>query len=104
MNIPSLIFLISRIAVILMLFWATSIHPYSYYILLRCVVFIVAGYTTFKFYKHNKPPVKYLGMLVFAAIFVLFNPVFVVHLNQQSLWVIIDIITGILFALSFIFI
>ena len=101
MNITSIVFKIARVGLILMLFFAVKPQPYSYYEILRWFVFGISIFTVIKFYRIEKLIIKYIGLIVFSALGILFNPVFVVHLNMHGVWSIIDIIAGILFALTF---
>lgn len=69
--------------------------PYTYYQLLRWLVFIAALVVAYGFYKS-----KLQGWaLTFGAITLLFNPIFPIYLNR-SVWAGIDLITGIVFFLA----
>jgi len=69
--------------------------PLEYYTFLRILISIGALlvlYNTLSFKQH------YLS-IIFLVILILFNPVFPIYLYRKSLWIPVDIITGILFLL-----
>ncbi len=69
--------------------------PIEYYTFLRILVSIGALlvlYNTLGFKQH------YFS-IIFLVILILFNPVFPVYLYRKSLWIPIDILTGVLFLL-----
>ncbi|EKE03850.1 MAG: hypothetical protein ACD_20C00137G0005 [uncultured bacterium] len=105
LNINSLFFIIVRIVVAGLLFWALDIHPDSYYMLLRWLVFIVAAMTAFKAFKlvDKSLWIRVLGCIIFASIAVLFNPVAHIHLTR-TIWQNADIATAVLFLASIIII
>ena len=69
---------------------------YGYFTFLRFVVCAVGFYLAYKIYEDNK---ESLWVWSFAGIAVLFNPIFIIHLERGT-WVIIDLIIGIFFVLS----
>ncbi len=90
-NISIILRLISGI----MLFLALGYHPYSYYIVLRWVVFgssLYSGWVLSKIQKHN-------WSWFFFIVGILFNPIFPVYLDRST-WQVIDIITAVIFVLS----
>ncbi|OGI03828.1 MAG: hypothetical protein A2287_07915 [Candidatus Melainabacteria bacterium RIFOXYA12_FULL_32_12] len=103
-SMNSIFFLIARIVAAVMLFWALEIHPDSYYMFLRWIVFIVAVFTAFKFFKLDKSMwIKVLGCIIFAGIAVLFNPIAHIHLTR-TIWSNADMVTAVLFLVSIIII
>ncbi len=69
--------------------------PNEYYTFLRYVIFIVAMFTAFQFY-YNKSTI---WTILFGVIAILFNPFYVIFLPKLS-WIIIDIISALLFLRS----
>lgn len=67
----------------------------SYYTFLRVIVFIASGIAVYHFGKQK----KYHWIIIFGVILVLFNPIIPVHFYLKSIWIPIDIVTGILFLL-----
>lgn len=80
------------IAAGILLLLAMLTLPYSYYPLLRWVIFLVSIYTAHTFYTSKIPAWTF----VFGAIGFLFNPIFPVYLNRAT-WIPLDFITAILF-------
>ncbi|HPS21468.1 MAG TPA: hypothetical protein PLO44_01525 [Candidatus Paceibacterota bacterium] len=70
--------------------------PYGYFTFLRFVVCAVGFYIAYKIYEEKK---ESLWVWFFSGVAVLFNPIFIIHLERGT-WVIIDLIVGILFILS----
>lgn len=69
--------------------------PIEYYTFLRILVSIGALlvlYNTLSFKQH------YFS-IIFLVILILFNPIFPIYLYRKSIWIPLDIITGILFLL-----
>jgi hypothetical protein len=93
-------FLIPSLVISIMLFLAIpNLFPYSYYWGVRWMV--TAGSIYF-FYQSFKNKCSVL-LLIFALIGILFNPVFPVHLDKVY-WITIDLLTGIIFLISNLFI
>ncbi len=69
--------------------------PYGYYQLLRILITLSAGISTFEFYNKNNQPMMYLFLLIA----ILFNPLLPLHFNK-SIWIIIDLITALIFLIS----
>lgn len=67
--------------------------PIDYYTFLRIVIFIGAGVALYHLFRNK----IYYWIAVFGFILILFNPVFPIYLHKKSLWLPLDIITGILF-------
>ena len=78
-----------------MLFLAIFQLPYGYYNLLRLVVTISSGISSFSAYENEKVGIA----IIFAIICLLFNPIFPIYLDK-SMWIPIDIIAGIFFGAS----
>lgn len=82
-----------------MLFYGLSDHPYVSSALMRILICAVAVYCVFLANSERKS----FWVLVFAAIFVLFNPVIPIHLNRQ-MWSVSSIASGSLLLLSLFFV
>lgn len=81
------------IVLIILLFWAlVPINPYSYYILLRVIMFIFNLILSLKIDKQNRK----IWLLIFIFISFLYNPIFPIHLNR-AIWSIINIATIIIY-------
>lgn len=65
---------------------------YSYYIILRWVLFISSIIFAYNYFKTNKQR----WVLTFSAIAFLFNPIFPIY-QERSSWVIFDFIVAIIF-------
>lgn len=74
---------------------ALADHPYDYYTILRFVVCPVAAYGAMR--AHRFSQVKWSW--TFGIVAVLFNPIFVVHL-QRSTWRCIDAAVAVLFVVA----
>jgi len=87
--------LLIRLATAALLLWALGRHTVDFYVLLRWVVCIVAGHSAYRAGAEKK-----VGwFLVFAAIVLLYNPVFPVHL-RRSVWAPIFVLTATTFFVS----
>jgi len=69
--------------------------PYGFYTLLRLVVCITGVYLGWLAYQKQ----KWGWFTVFALLALLFNPLVVVHLERE-LWVVIDLIAGVILLAS----
>ena len=67
--------------------------PYGYYFLSRIVVCVCAVYFASQLYRANEQN----SVFIFGGIAVLYNPLFPIHLGDKSIWIVVNIITGILF-------
>ncbi|MDQ8747607.1 hypothetical protein BAS06_03735 [Elizabethkingia miricola] len=67
--------------------------PIDYYRFLRIIIFIGAGVALL----HLIWSKVYHWALIFGFILILFNPISPIYLYRKSLWIPLDIITGILF-------
>ncbi|WP_312767193.1 DUF6804 family protein [Epilithonimonas sp.] len=74
-------------------FFAILPLPLLYYTFLRIIVFIASGIVIYYFGRQK----EYHWVIVFGIILILFNPIFPIHLYFKSIWIPIDIVTGILF-------
>ena len=70
--------------------------PYGYYFLSRIVVCVCAIFFASQLYKENEQN----SVFIFGGIAVLYNPLFPIHLGDKSIWIVVNIITGILFLLN----
>ncbi len=69
--------------------------PILYYTFLRIIVFIASGIVVYYFGKQK----EFNWVFIFGMILILFNPIIPIHFYLKSIWIPIDIITGILFLL-----
>ena len=67
--------------------------PIGYYTLLRLVVCCSAIYYAYNFKQNG----DIVSMLIFIFIAILYNPIFPVYLYEKWLWIVVNIITAILF-------
>jgi hypothetical protein len=88
-------FIIARIIVIVLLFWALDKHPYGYYTFLRFVVCGVTAYGAWFSAEIEKQGWAWcLGIIA-----VLFNPIIPIYLNKE-IWAPIDIGVAIILIVS----
>lgn len=73
--------------------------PLFYYAFLRIIVFIASGVVVYYFGRQK----EFYWVIVFGIILILFNPILPIHLYLKSIWIPIDIVTGILFLLLVVF-
>ncbi|MFW9851823.1 MAG: DUF6804 family protein [Candidatus Thorarchaeota archaeon] len=93
-DIQKQIFIPSMITSVLLLIAIFPIKQYSFFILLRWVVFISAIYVGYFMCQAKKPTwVWIMGIIV-----VLFNPIVPIHLSK-GIWQAIDFVTAIIFIL-----
>ena len=69
--------------------------PIAYYTFLRIVISLGAILAIYSFLTYK----DHTWLLVFAIILIFFNPVFPIYLHRKSVWIPLDIVTGILFLL-----
>jgi len=69
--------------------------PIEYYTFLRTIVSLGALLLIYVWAKQK----NYALAVVFLLVLILFNPLFPIYLHRKSIWIPIDIITGILFLL-----
>jgi len=94
-KLESVAFICARLVAALLLIWALSRHPYSYYIMLR---FVVTGVSAYGLYSAIQA--KRAGWIwTFGSLVILFNPLFIVALDRRT-WTLIDIGVAILFLVS----
>jgi hypothetical protein len=84
------------------IFWITPIvimvigllpMPYGFYSLSRIVVCACSVYFAFQLFK--KEDMTFVWVFGFLA--VLYNPIIPVHLYDKEIWIVINIVTGIIF-------
>ena len=93
MNIGKSIFWITPIVIMAIGFLPM---PYGYYNLSRLVVCVCAIYFAYQlFQKEEKTFVWVFGFLA-----VLYNPIIPVYLYDKEIWMVVNIITGIVFFLK----
>lgn len=80
---------------ILLLLGIPTGWPYSYYILLRWIIFISSAIVAYGFYNSKLQA----WALVFGAMAILFNPIIPVYLSKST-WVIFDFIGAALFFMA----
>lgn len=69
--------------------------PLFYYIFLRIIVSVAAAITVYYFGRQK----DFRWVTAFGAVLILFNPIIPIHFYLKSIWIPIDIVTGILFLL-----
>jgi len=69
--------------------------PLLYYTFLRIIVFIASGIVAYYFGRQK----EFKWVIIFGIILILFNPIIPIRLYLKSIWIPIDIVTGILFLL-----
>jgi predicted membrane protein len=69
--------------------------PIEYYTFLRTIVSLGAAILIYNFFKQK----NYALAIVFILVLILFNPLFPIYLHRKSIWIPLDVITGILFLL-----
>jgi hypothetical protein len=79
-------------------FIALADLPMSYYTFLRIYLTIVAGIMAFR--KYSKSESINIWVILFGITAILFNPIIPVYLHDESIWAIINIAVGLLFAIS----
>ncbi|WP_343522608.1 DUF6804 family protein [Pedobacter sp.] len=67
--------------------------PIAYYTFLRAIVSLGAIVLIYTFFKQK----NYLLTVVFMVVLLLFNPILPVYLHRKSIWIPLDVITGLLF-------
>jgi len=67
--------------------------PIFYYTFLRVVVFIAAAITVYHFGRQK----EFKWIVIFGTVLILFNPIIPIHFYLKSIWIPIDMMTGILF-------
>lgn len=67
--------------------------PIEFYTFLRTIVSLGAGLLIYSWIKQK----NYALAIVFVLVLILFNPLFPIYLYQKSIWIPLDIITGLLF-------
>lgn len=87
-------YIVVSVLCVSILFLAFLPFTIKYYYLLRIVVSIGAIIILFK----NRKQIHWI--IIFAIIAVLFNPIFPIYLYKKSIWIPLDIVTGILFLIE----
>ena len=85
-----------RVLAILFLLGALGDWEYGYYQLLRWAVFIAGAYSAYIVNKKHRNA----WVWIFGAVAILFNPILPVYLTRDT-WQILDIITAVIFFVSF---
>ncbi|RLJ73702.1 DUF6804 family protein [Pedobacter alluvionis] len=67
--------------------------PIEFYTFLRTIVSLGAGLLIYSWIKQK----NYALAIVFVLVLILFNPLFPIYLHRKSIWIPLDIITGLLF-------
>ncbi|MDQ0636882.1 putative membrane protein [Pedobacter sp. W3I1] len=70
--------------------------PIEFYTFLRTIVSLGAGLLIYSWIKQK----NYALAVVFVLVLILFNPLFPIYLHQKSIWILLDIITGLLFLIT----
>lgn len=80
-----------RVLAVIMALLAVGRFPYSFYMIVRCVVSPVAAYTAFVAYQQRRTGWAW----TFAALAALFNPLLPARLDKTA-WQFVDLATGLL--------
>jgi len=67
--------------------------PIAYYTFLRAIVSLGAIVLIYNFFKQK----NYSLTVVFMVVLLLFNPILPIYLHRKSIWIPLDVITGLLF-------
>ena len=67
--------------------------PYGYYNLSRIVVCVCSIYFAVKLFKED----DLVFVWIFGFLAILYNPIIPIHLYEKGIWIIVNIITSILF-------
>ena len=67
--------------------------PYGYYNLSRAVVCVCSIYFAVQLFKKD----DLVFVWIFGFLAILYNPIIPIHLYEKGIWIIVNIITGILF-------
>jgi len=67
--------------------------PIEYYTFLRTIVSLGAALLIYSWIKQK----NYSLAIIFVLVLILFNPLFPIYLHRKSIWIPLDIITGLLF-------
>lgn len=84
-----------KLVAVFLLIYATSRHPYSYYIFLRWYIFISSIYLA---YYSDKSKSK-LWFVIFSVIALLFNPLIPIYLDKD-IWSVVDVLCAIVIFVS----
>jgi hypothetical protein len=82
----------------LLLVIAVAPLSYIYYYFLRLAISVIASINAFELYKKN----KYILLSIFVLIIILYNPIFIIHL-EKSTWTQINLFTSLFFGVFSIF-
>jgi hypothetical protein len=88
----ALIKILLIVSIVMLLLCLIARFPYSYYVLLRLVIFITSGLICILAYKFKKTR----WMIITGLSAFLFNPIFPVYLNKST-WKLIDLVVAVLF-------
>ncbi|WP_197285464.1 DUF6804 family protein [Pedobacter sp. R20-19] len=69
--------------------------PIEYYTFLRTIISLGALIFIYSWIKQK----NYALVIIFVLVLILFNPLFPIYLHRKSIWIPLDIITGLLFLL-----
>ncbi len=86
------------ISIVMLLIGIPEIFPYSYYLFLRIVVCGTSGYIAYVAFEMEKRIIGFISIFLV----IIFNPLFVVHL-EKGLWIIIALIVAIFFGTTIFF-
>ena len=92
-----MLFSAARFVTAVIVIWTASLRwpDYSYYMVLRAMVFIVCGYGAFAAFKIKDKA----WLWAFGILAILFNPIVPVHLTRP-IWLPINLVTGIALLIS----
>lgn len=79
------------IVAIAFLVLALAPWPYGFYVLLRFVVSVTAGYYAYLIYQHSKTSQSVFWVM--AVVTVLYNPIVPVYLYDKGIWTVLNLVT-----------
>ncbi|SDG06901.1 hypothetical protein SAMN05421827_103121 [Pedobacter terrae] len=89
MNAKKIIFIVCSICC----FVAILKLPIEFYTFLRTIVSLGAALLIYSWIKQK----NYSLAIIFVLVLILFNPLFPIYLHRKSIWIPLDILTGLLF-------
>lgn len=87
-----------KVVMILLFLYATSYHPYAFYIFLRWFILIISIY----FLYLLKDIDDKLSLTVFASLAVIYNPIFPLNM-KKDIWVFINVLSSIALIITIVF-
>ena len=70
--------------------------PYGYYFFSRLVVFIGALFFAINLFNNKNS----ITTCMFGCVSILYNPIFPIHLGDKNIWIVVNLITAVLFLIN----